>query len=141
MLILWMKAIAPKYKIFGTLSVAFKIRGGDKMIEKKKILIDGETIDKIVFTLKEIKVSSNDSKIKAKIDELQNIIEKECNPDKTIEQIIHEKAKEVKNTDPELHLKLYMLYRNLTMGKVSEDEAKISYENYLKMYPYDVMVY
>lgn len=48
---------------------------------------------------------------------------------------------EVKNSSPDLNLKLYMLYRNLVCGRISKEDANISFDSLITLFPPDVMVY
>lgn len=107
------------------------------------ISISENDIKKILSELKEIKNLSFDDTVKFKVDQLLQIIEEITSVDskESLEQMIYDKMKESATKNPELNVKLYMLYRNLKDGRISQKEAKESYDIYLQMYPYDTLVY
>ncbi len=102
-----------------------------------------EMIEKITAELKEIEILACEQIIKIKVQKLLEYISSLNNSssEKPFEEIIHEKMKESKIKNPELHIKLYVLYRDLQNDKVSEYDAKRRYEDYLQMYPDDAIVY
>ncbi|MBU3159051.1 hypothetical protein KPL37_04670 [Clostridium frigoris] len=108
-----------------------------------QVSIKVESIEKIIKELNEISILSAEPHLKIKIEELQKFVSNLLNLDSksSIEDIIFEKMVEVKNSSPDLHLKLYMLYRNLVSGRIAKEEAIISYERSLSLFPPDVMVY
>lgn len=112
-------------------------------MEKNIIHISEEKLQKIVAELEEIKNLCPDDVIKFRIDNLMNTISKNIDPsqNKVLKDIIYNKMKEAVKNNPDLHVKLYMLYRNLTAGKIPEEEAKEMYETYLQMYPYEPYIY
>ncbi|KGM95016.1 hypothetical protein Z968_10245 [Clostridium novyi A str. 4552] len=112
-------------------------------MEKDMISISEDNIKKILSELKEIENLASDDVVKFKADQLMQMIGEMTSIDskETLEQIIYKKMKESATNNPELNVKLYMLYRNLKDGKVSQKEAKEAYEIYIQMYPYDTLVY
>ncbi|KYH30300.1 MULTISPECIES: hypothetical protein [Clostridium] len=112
-------------------------------MEKKIINVDEDTIHKIISELKEIQDLTPDDAIKFRINNLLSIIEKlsSKNESDSIEEIIYKKMKESVSRNPELNVKLYMLYRSLSDGRISEEKAKEMYETYVQMYPYDTLIY
>ena len=112
-------------------------------MEKNMISISGEDVKKILSELKEIENLSSDDVIKFKVDQLMQMIGEITSIDskESLEQIIYNKMKESATKNKELNVKLYMLYRNLKDGRISQKEAKEAYEIYLQMYPYDTLVY
>lgn len=112
-------------------------------MEKNMIHISEENLQKIVAELEEIKNLSPDDVVKFRIDNLITTISRKIDPSKNedLGDIIYKKMKEAVTNNPDLHVKLYMLYRNLTAGKISEEEAKEMYETYLQMYPYEPYIY
>ncbi len=112
-------------------------------MEKKKVYIENDIIEKILFELKEIKDCSTEDTLKIRLSNVIKTLSKasNCNMDKLLEDMIYEKMRESMNNNPELHSKLYMLYRSLVDGKVSEEAAKQLFETYLQMYPSDTMLY
>lgn len=92
--------------------------------------------------LEEIKLLSSENIIKSKIDELIDELINETNlyienvNEKPIADIIYEKMRETKTQNPELNVRLYILYRNLNMGKISEHEARETFEKYIQMDSY-----
>ncbi len=49
--------------------------------------------------------------------------------------------KEVRLDNPELNSKLYILYRKLSDGKITEEDARILYDVYIKSQAYDKLIY
>ena len=108
-----------------------------------QVSIGVESIEKVIKELEEISILSAEPYLKIKIDDLQNFVSTLLNVDtkSTIEEVIFEKMVEVKNSSPDLHLRLYMLYRNLVCGRISKKDANISFESLISLFPPDVMVY
>ncbi|MCY6370827.1 hypothetical protein [Clostridium ganghwense] len=112
-------------------------------MEDNEIYIDKEVIEKVIFELKEINNCCPDYVLKKRISDVTNMLMKASNynEDKPLQEIIHEKMKEAAHRNPELHSKLYMLYRSLSEGKTSEEDARQLFEAYLQIYPYDTLIY
>ncbi|MBU3170195.1 hypothetical protein [Clostridium estertheticum] len=108
-----------------------------------QVSIGVESIEKIIKELDEISVLCSEPYLKIKIEELQRFVSRllKLESKSSIEDAIFEKMIEVKNSSPDLHLKLYMLYRNLVCGRISKEDALISFESSLSLFPPDVMVY
>jgi len=108
-----------------------------------QISIQIETIEKIIKELDEICDFCSEPQLKTKVEGLQSFVSSLLNSSgkSSIENIIYEKMIEVKHSSPDLHLKLYMLYRNLVSGRISKEDAIISFESSLSLYPPDVIVY
>lgn len=113
------------------------------MESKNSVLIKIESIDKIIKDLKEISLLCLEPQLEEKIKDLQTFVTGILGPINklSIEDLIFEKMVEVKHINPDLHLKLYMLYRNLVSERISEIDARISFENLLERYQSDVLVY
>ncbi len=113
------------------------------MGNKSEIIINIETIEAIIKDLKEIGNLCSTPQLKAKVTALQKVVSSFLDFTERVsaQDIIYEKMIEVKQSNPDLHLKLYMLYRNLTSGRISEIDAMDSYESYLSMFPSDVMIF
>lgn len=94
------------------------------------IFVHEDSVQKLVVGLREIKLMSDLLSIRKKANELLKIFEEEKKKeDETpLDEIIYKKMKET--TDGELNVKLYMLYRKLQDGKVSEREARRLFELY-----------
>lgn len=112
-------------------------------MKKKKVDIESEIIEKVLFELKEIKECCVEDTLKGRLNNVIKTLSKasDCNEEKLLEDMIYDKMRESMNNNPELHSKLYMLYRSLVDGKVSEEAAKQLFETYLQMYPSDTMLY
>lgn len=107
------------------------------------VLIRVEAIEKIIKDLKEISLLCSEPHLEMKIEELQSFVTSifGIGNKLSIEDLIFEKMVEVKHVNPDLHLKLYMLYRNLVSERISEADAMASFESWLSLFPLDVMVY
>ncbi len=66
------------------------------------------------------------------------MLESELNYDNiSLKEKISSKMKETKNSDPNMNANLYILYRNLVNGRITEEEALELYNMYIKIEPYD----
>lgn len=103
----------------------------------------GKMLEKIISVLEEIKILSADEIVKVKTENLIAYIKSygDFKNETTFKDILHEKVKETQNKDPELHLKLYMLYRELENGKINEKSAKELFEAYLQIYAENAIIY
>lgn len=112
-------------------------------MDKKVITIDFESLEKIILELKDIEKLTPDGAIKIRLNHVINNIESitGMSSDSPLEVRILKKMNEARVNNVELHTKLYILYRNLTEGRVSLSEAEEMYELYLEMYPFDAMIY
>lgn len=108
-----------------------------------QVSIGVESIEKVVKELEEISMLCAEPHLKIKIEALQSFVSSLLNLESksSIEDVIFEKMVEVKTSSPDLHLKLYMLYRNLVCGRISKEDAIISFESSLSLFPPDVMIY
>lgn len=109
----------------------------------KKISMDEDEFYKILDELKNIEVLTSDGRMRNKINSIITIME---NVNKSVEKrpvidIIYDKMKESKTKNPELNVRLYILYRDLQGNKISEEKALQLYYEYLQLYPDDTIVY
>ena len=113
------------------------------MSSNNGISVQVEVIEKIIRELNEISILCAEPHLKVKIEGLQSFVSSILDLDSqdSVEDVIYEKMIEVKYTNPELHLKLYMLYRNLMSGRISKIDALSSFESCLRLYPSDTMVF
>ena len=113
------------------------------MSNNSEITISIETIEEIIKELTEIGDICSTPRLKTKVTALQQVVSSllEIKDKASAQDVIYEKMIEVKQSNPDLHLKLYMLYRNLTSGRISEVDAMASFESYLSMFPSDVMIF
>jgi hypothetical protein len=98
----------------------------------EKLLINAEILEKIKLGLNEIKSASSEENIKNKAEKLLSMLNGESEKIKSIslEKEIYRKMKQTPDSD--LNVKLYMLYRKLQNGKISENEALVMFESYCK---------
>jgi len=113
------------------------------MSNDNQILIQIETMQKIIKELNQISILCSEPHLKMKIEGLQRYVSSVIEWDNKIstEDLIYEKMVEVKYDNPDLHLKLYMLYRDLMSGRISKIDAMSSYESCLRLFNLDDMVY
>lgn len=112
------------------------------MANSDKINLNLDTMKKIKSGLTNIKLLSNDKYVKKEAEELIKIIDSELTlGEMSLEEMIHERMKEVKNSDPTLSADLYILYRKLVDGKISEREALELFESCVQMEPFDKKIY
>ncbi len=107
-----------------------------------KVLLNKSLFQRIILELKELKVTCKDEQMNKKIGELLKAIYDDINnKNLSLEELIKEKMKETKFTNPDLNASLYLLYRNLISGKITEEDALIRFEAYVRMEGYDKTVY
>lgn len=96
-----------------------------------KSFYDTKTIEVIVKKLYGIKVISKDPEILNRVAEIMELLtDNVVEQDISVLHMIEEKMWKVKGTNPELHFILYKLFRRLSEGKVSEEQAYKLYRNY-----------
>jgi hypothetical protein len=113
------------------------------MNSNNQVSISVEQIQEIIKEIKEISALCATPHLKGKVERLQKVVSSflELQVKIPAQDVIYEKMVQVKHLNPDLHLKLYMLYRNLKSGRISEADAMISFESFLSMFATDVMVY
>jgi hypothetical protein len=113
------------------------------MSNNNEVIIKVETIQEIIKEMKEISTLCSTPQLKGKIERLQKLVSSflELREKVPAQDLIYDKMVQVKHLNPDLHLKLYMLYRNLTSGRISEADALNAFESYLSMFPSDVMIF
>jgi hypothetical protein len=113
------------------------------MSSNNQVSIEVETIDKIIRELDEISILCSEPHLKMKVEGLQRYVSSvlDLGNKPSVQEMIYKKMVEVKHINPDLHLKLYMLYRNLTSGRISEIDAISSFESCLSLYPSDEMIF
>lgn len=90
-------------------------------------------IEKIEEKLRDVELSTSDYLVKEKIENIIEFIEKETKDNKFfLEEMIKNKINETRTTNPKLNTNFYMLYRNLTEGRITREEAKAIYDIYIK---------
>lgn len=113
------------------------------MKSNNKVSIEIETIERIIKELNEISNLCYEPHLKIKIEGLQSFVSNTLNLGSKLsaDDVIYKKMVQVKSTNPELHFKLYMLYRNLMSGRISEVDAMSSFEGCLSMFSQDEIAY
>ncbi|GAA0746350.1 hypothetical protein [Clostridium oceanicum] len=113
------------------------------MKDQKCIDIDRKSAEKILSQLNEIKIVCADKGIKSKVEKIIDLANNEIaiKMEPSLEDVVYDKMKETKISNPDLSSKLYILYRKITQGKISEEEAKEMYETYIMMEGFDKMVW
>lgn len=106
------------------------------MYQDDKIWISKKGLDKACKNLKGLKLLLKDDNLKHTIDDTIEILKKEIKFENidieeiNIEQMIKNKMKNTRNSNPDLNFKLYKLLRKLQNKKVDENEAMRVYEMY-----------
>ncbi|KYH35026.1 hypothetical protein CLTEP_10190 [Clostridium tepidiprofundi DSM 19306] len=99
----------------------------------EKVLMDSNLLKKIKSGLQQIRIRVADEELKGEVDKILQLLDNNDNDEikfESLEDTIHNKMKTTKDKD--LNVKLYMLYRKLQDGKISESEALKLYEIYVK---------
>jgi uncharacterized protein HemY len=106
--------------------------------KSEKILIDRKCIDMLISGLKDIKMTSVEKSIKKEADKMLNLLKEELDRGNiSLKEKILEKMRETKSADPGLNATLYILYRNLDSGQISEEKALELFNMYVKIEPYN----
>ncbi|WP_251860498.1 hypothetical protein [Clostridium sp. Marseille-Q2269] len=107
------------------------------------IMVEEALMTKMLSELKDIQTLSSERLLQQKIDLLIKYVDNmlKYKDDEPFEDTIYKKMKEVRLDNPELNSKLYILYRNLSDGKISEEDARILYDVYIKSQAYDKLIY
>ncbi|MEY7998723.1 hypothetical protein AB8U03_00660 [Clostridium sp. Mt-5] len=106
--------------------------------KSEKILIDKNCIDMLISGLKNIKISTREKSTRKEVERILNFLQEELNRNNiSLKERIFEKMKETKSTDPSMNANLYILYRNLDSGQISEEQALELFRMYVKIEPYD----
>ncbi|WP_027624852.1 hypothetical protein [Clostridium lundense] len=107
-----------------------------------KILISKDILKKIQSRAITIKLVSTDRQITKEAEEILEIINVQLKENSlSLLERIDKKMKETKLSDPELNANLYILYRNLSGGKISEQDADALFELYIKSEPFNKTIY
>lgn len=108
------------------------------MSNDSKISISSDSFERIKSEIKLLSIICNDDVVKKRLVELLNQMSAITgSKDISLEEIIAEKLAETKRTDKELNANLYILYHNLIRGKISEEDAKRIFEEYLRVAEYN----
>ncbi|MHC6179365.1 hypothetical protein ACYUJ6_05855 [Clostridium sp. JNZ X4-2] len=106
--------------------------------KSEKILICKNCIDMLISGLKNIKISTKEKFTRKEAERILNFLQEELNRNNvSLKERILEKMKETKSTDPSMNANLYILYRNLDSGQISEQQALELFRMYVKIGPYD----
>ncbi len=104
------------------------------MAINEKIMVNKDTLEKMQTKLRGLKLMVQDKEIQSLVIDILELLDNELRAkDSSLEDIIYDKMKETKNSNPDLHFKLYMLYRKLSDGKIDENEALKNYKVYMSM--------
>ncbi|OFH99380.1 hypothetical protein CLOACE_22500 [Clostridium acetireducens DSM 10703] len=108
-----------------------------------KILINEKTINQIKSKAKIIKVITKEKQLIDIADEILNLLELDFkeNNSSSLKEKIKKKMHETKITDPDMNASLYILYRKLSDGIISEEEAAKLLDIYESIEPFDKKVY
>lgn len=104
------------------------------MYINEKVMVNKVSLEKMQTKLRGLKVMVQDKQIQSLVSEILELLDDELNvKDISIEEIIKDKMKESKFSNPELHFELYKLYRKLSDGKIDENEALKAYNLYISI--------
>ncbi|MVX67370.1 hypothetical protein GKZ28_27505 [Clostridium chromiireducens] len=100
----------------------------------EKIVVNKDKLEKIQTKLRGLKVMVHDKETQLLVTDILELLDGELKEnDNSVEDMIYNKMNETKNSNPDLHFRLYMLYRKLSDGKIGEDEALKAYKTYISM--------
>lgn len=102
------------------------------MNKSEKIFIKKDNLEKIHIKLKGLKIIIEDKKKQSIIDDIIKLLDDDIKDNEvSVEETIKNKMNETKSSNPEMHFKLYKLYRKLSGEKITEEEATTSYDLYM----------
>ena len=108
------------------------------MSGSQKVLIPKDSIDKLISGLKGIRVTTREKNTRKEVDKLLSLIEEDLSQKNIpLKEQILEKMKESKGVDPNLNANLYILYRNLDSGRITEEQAFELFQMYVRIDPYN----
>lgn len=97
-------------------------------------MVNKDSLEKIQIKLKGLKIRVQDKEIQSLVSDILELLDGELkSKDISLEDIIYNEMNETKHSNPDLHFKLYMLYRKLSDGKMDKDEALKAYKAYSSM--------
>lgn len=108
------------------------------MPKDSKLSIDMDSFEKIKSEIKMLSIICNDGVVKKRLEELLSALNTitRSTDSLTIEEMIVQKMEQTKRVDKELNANLYILHQNLIRGKISEEDAKRLFEDYLRLAEY-----
>lgn len=97
------------------------------------MVLSKDDVEKMKNKLNIIKLIVEDPYAKEKVEEVLTIINKDKTNDEavSIEELIYNKMKETKSTNPEMNADLYVIYRKLQEEKIDPAEAMRLYKIYI----------
>lgn len=99
------------------------------MDTREKILVEKDRLEKMEVKIKGLRLIVEDKNAKYVIGEILELLDNELNVKHiSVEDMIKNKMNETKLSNPDLHFKLYMLYRKLVDNKITEEEALKEYK-------------
>ncbi|GKU23565.1 hypothetical protein [Clostridium folliculivorans] len=103
------------------------------MYNDEYIVLRKDDVEKIKNKLNILKLLVEDPYEKEKVEEVLHIINTDHTKgeNESIEEVIYNKMKETKSTNPELSADLYMIYRKLQQKKIDPAEAIQLYKIYI----------
>jgi hypothetical protein len=109
------------------------------MSTDSKISISSDSFERIKSEVKMLSTICSDDVVKKKLLDLLNALNAITNTKDTmsIEDMIVKKLEETKRSDKDLNANLYILHQNLIRGKISEEDAKRIFEDYLRLAEYN----
>ncbi len=108
------------------------------MSESEKVFIPKESIDKLISGLKSIRITTREKATRKEVDKLLDLLQEDLNQKNIpLKEQILEKMKESKGVDPNLNANLYILYRNLDSGRITEEQAFELFQMYVRIDPYN----
>lgn len=108
-------------------------------MEKDTISISSAELEKIKSEIKTLSIICTDNVVRNRLEDLLNQINRFTGSKGTvgIEEMIAKKLEETKRSDKELNANLYILHQNLIRGRISEEDAKRLFEDYLRLAEYN----
>ncbi|GFZ30975.1 hypothetical protein CSC2_15010 [Clostridium zeae] len=97
------------------------------------IVLRKDDVEKIKNKLNILKLLVEDPYAKEKVEEVLGIVntDQSKSESKSIDEVIYNKMKETKSTNPELSADLYVIYRKLQEKKINPAEAIRLYKIYI----------
>jgi phosphotransacetylase len=108
------------------------------MSTESKISLSSDDFERIRAEINMLSIICTDDVVKKRLIELSNHLNEMTNSQNiNIEEMIEKKLVETKRTDKDLNASLYILYQNLKREKISVEDAKRLFEDYLRLAEYN----
>lgn len=109
------------------------------------ILVSKQFIENILSKINEIVKISNSTSVNEKLIEIKDYIQGNMtiieHDSEELANLIKIKMKEIKNIDPDLETRYYMLHQDLVNNRITQEKAQDLYKVYSKLQEFEKKIY